>query len=71
MKCSSFLCRPADAADLADKLLRFIALTPQERQAMGQRGRAFMVQNFDEQLVIGRYLEVVQAVAAERSHKSV
>ena len=62
---TGFLCRPADATDLADKLLRFSALTPQERQAMGQRGRAFMAQNFDERLVIGRYLEVVQAVAAE------
>lgn len=63
---TGFLCRPADAQDLADKLLRFIALTPDERQAMGQRGRALMELNFDERLVIGRYLDVVQAVAVER-----
>ncbi len=56
---TGFLCRPADAPDLADKLLRFIALTPEERQAMGLRGRAFVEQNFDERLVIGRYLAVV------------
>jgi glycosyltransferase involved in cell wall biosynthesis len=63
---TGFLCRPADAPDLADKLLRFIALTPEERQAMGQRGREFVEQNFDERLVIGRYLDVVQTVAAEQ-----
>ena len=56
---TGFLCRPADAPDLADKLLRFIAMTPEERQAMGQRGRAFVEQNFDERLVIERYLAVV------------
>lgn len=60
---TGFLCRPADASDLADKLLHFITLTPGQRQAMGQRGRAFVEQNFDEQLVIQRYLEVVRQVA--------
>lgn len=54
-----------DAPDLADKLLRFMALLPEERQAMGERGRAFVEQNFDERLVIGRYLEVVGEVSAD------
>ena len=61
---NGFLCHPADAQDLADKLLRFIALTADQRQAMGQRGREFVEQNFDERVVIGRYLEVVGEVAA-------
>lgn len=63
---TGFLCRPADAPDLADKLLRFIALTPEERRVMGQRGRDFVEQNFDERLVIERYLAVVGQVAATR-----
>jgi len=63
---TGFLCRPADAPDLAEKLLRFVALAPEERRAMGQRGRAFVEQNFDERLVIGRYLAVVGDVAADR-----
>ena len=63
---TGFLCRPADASDLADKLLRFIALAPEERQAMGQRGRAFVEQNFDEQRVIERYLDVVADVGVGR-----
>ncbi|NDP61889.1 glycosyltransferase family 4 protein [Polaromonas sp.] len=63
---TGFLCRPADALDLADKLLRFVALAPEERQTMGLRGRAFVEQNFDERLVIERYLAVVGDVAADR-----
>lgn len=61
---SGFLCRPADAQDLADKLLRFTALTLPARQAMGQQGREWVAQNFAEGLVIGRYLEVVAQMAA-------
>ena len=61
---TGFLCRPADALDLADKLLRFIALMPDEREAMGRRGREHVVQKFDEKLVIGRYLAVVADIAA-------
>lgn len=56
---TGFLCRVADAPDLAATLLRFIALTAEARLAMGQRGREFVEQNFDERRVIGRYLEVV------------
>ena len=64
---SGYLCRPADAPDLTEKLLRFIALTQDQRQAMGQRGRLHVQQNFDEQFVIRRYLAVVQGVAAGKS----
>ena len=60
---TGFLCRPADAQDLADKLLRFMALGSDERQAMGQQGREFVDQNFDERLVIDRYLAVVSEIA--------
>ncbi len=63
---TGFLCQPADAQDLTNKLQRFIALPQQEREAMGQRGRAFAEQNFDERLVLQRYLDVVQAVAADQ-----
>ncbi len=64
---TGFLCRPADAPDLADKLLRFITLTPEARQTMGQHGREFVEQSFDERLVIGRYLEVVAEIAAPQA----
>ena len=36
---SGFLCAPKNAADLAEKMLRVIDMTPTQRAAMGQRGR--------------------------------
>ena len=63
---TGFLCRTADAHDLTDKLLRFIALTPVARAVMGQHGRTFVEQNFDEQQVIQRYLEVVNELVGRK-----
>jgi glycosyltransferase involved in cell wall biosynthesis len=62
---TGFLCRPRDALDLIEKLQQFIALTLGKRRIMGLRGRAFVEQNFDEKIVIGRYLEMVATVALE------
>ena len=61
---TGFLCRTADASDLAEKILRFIALTPDARLAMGQYGRIFMEKNFDERLVIQSYLKLVMKLQA-------
>ena len=61
---TGFLCRTADASDLAEKILRFIAMTPDARLAMGQQGRTFIKQNFDERLVIQSYLQMVNELQA-------
>ena len=61
---TGFLCRTADASDLAEKILRFIAMTPDARLAMGQYGRTFIEKNFDEQLVIQSYLNLVEKLQA-------
>ncbi|GCL63487.1 glycosyltransferase family 4 protein [Pseudaquabacterium pictum] len=53
---TGWLCRTADADDLADRLLRFIDLPLPQRAAMGAAGRAFVEQHFDERQVIDRYL---------------
>jgi glycosyltransferase involved in cell wall biosynthesis len=57
---TGWLCRPADAGDLAERMLRFVALTPADRQAMGAAGRAFMAECFDERAVIARYLALAR-----------
>jgi glycosyltransferase involved in cell wall biosynthesis len=56
---NGLLCRVGDADDLADKLLRMIAMTPEDRELMGQAGRRKMELEFDEKIVIRRYLEVI------------
>ena len=63
---TGFLCRPRDAADLAEKMERMIALTPREREAMGRGGRTKMEREFDEQIVINRYLEVLESIGSPR-----
>lgn len=62
---NGYLCRPQDAADLASKLEQFIALPAAERTAMGLRGRQKMERQFDETIVIERYLAAVRRALGE------
>ena len=57
---NGLLCRVGDASDLAEKLLCMIAMPPEERELMGQAGRRKMEFEFDEKIVIRRYLEVIR-----------
>ena len=61
---TGFICHPRNAQDLANKMRSFMALTGEQRRAMGHRGRAFVEQNFDEQVVLDRYHHVVTAFAS-------
>jgi len=57
---SGFLCRPRDAADLAEKMEQMIALSPEARADMGRYGRLKMEREFDEQIVIRKYLNAIE-----------
>jgi glycosyltransferase involved in cell wall biosynthesis len=59
---TGFLCRPADAKDLTEKLLRFITLNLEQRNMMRKRGRSFVEENFNEKMVIERYLSLIQKI---------
>jgi glycosyltransferase involved in cell wall biosynthesis len=63
---NGFLCRPGDAADLAEKLEMMIELPPRARAEMGRRGRESMEREFDERIVIRRYLEVIGEIVNRR-----
>ena len=56
---SGFLCRVRDARDLADKMRRIAEMTGKEREAMGSAGREKMEREYDERIVIGKYLEEI------------
>jgi glycosyltransferase involved in cell wall biosynthesis len=62
---NGFLCRPRDAADLAAKLERMMALSPQARARMGRSGREKMEREFDERIVIDRYLAIIEEILGE------
>ncbi len=59
---NGYLCRPRDAADLAEKMERMTALSPGELEVMGQRGRQKVEREFDEQIVISKYLDAIQEI---------
>ena len=56
---NGFLCRVKSAPDLADKMIRMAQLAPEQRLRMGAAGRDKVVREFDEGIVIGRYLKAI------------
>ena len=63
---NGYLCQPRDAADLAAKMEQMLSLTHQQRVDMGLRGREKMVAEFDEQIVISKYLAAIEAILGKR-----
>ncbi len=56
---NGYLCQPRDAVDLATKMELMISLSPEERAKMGRHGRVKIESEFDEQIVIVKYLETI------------
>lgn len=60
---TGFLCKPRNAQDLTEKMERMLNLPPEQRAAMGKAGRAKMEREFDERIVIDRYLDVIKEIS--------
>lgn len=65
---TGFLCCLRDAGDLADKMLRMIEMDRCDFEAMGQRGREKMIREFDERIVVNRYLDVLGKITKGRAY---
>lgn len=59
---TGYLCNVADIDDLSDKIISFIKLDYEERYIMGFNARKFVEDNFDESIVINKYLEVIDSI---------
>jgi len=59
---NGLLCKVGDAEDLAEKLIRMIEVPHEDRMQMGLKGRRKMECEFDEQLVIRSYFEVINGL---------
>jgi len=57
---NGFLCEVKNTQDLAYKMEMMLKLTEDERKAMGETGRSKMVNEFDEGIVVGKYLEALK-----------
>lgn len=64
---NGYLCNPKDAVDLAQKMKWVVEFSPEERTAMGLRGRAKVEREFDEQIVIAKYLKAIDSICGQRS----
>jgi glycosyltransferase involved in cell wall biosynthesis len=49
-------------AELAEKMEQMLLLSPEVRSEMGRRGREKVEREFDEQIVIGKYLEAIEGI---------
>jgi glycosyltransferase involved in cell wall biosynthesis len=56
---NGYLCEPRSAKDLAEKMEMFLNLTHIERIEMGKNSRKKIKKEFDESIVINKYLEVL------------
>ena len=56
---NGYLCIPNDAIDLSKKMERIIHLDNAQRHKMGRCGREKMELQFDQQIVIHKYLETI------------
>jgi glycosyltransferase involved in cell wall biosynthesis len=59
---NGYLCKPMDSGDLASKMEELVKLTPEARHEMGRKGREKIEREFDEKIVIGKYLEAIAAI---------
>lgn len=63
---NGLLCKVRDPHDLAEKMLQIIQLSPERRHAMGMAGRRKAITQFDEKLVIAKYLDMIAEIATTR-----
>ncbi|RUM60730.1 MAG: glycosyltransferase family 1 protein, partial [Persephonella sp.] len=62
---NGFLCKVKDAKDLADKMEEMLSLDEETRKLMGKRGREKILKEFDEKIVIKKYLELIRECLIE------
>ena len=59
---NGYLCEMKNAVDLADKMEKMLRLTNEQRNAMGKAGRKKIVKEFDETIIIRKYIDAIDAV---------
>ncbi len=57
---TGFLCPAKDPIALASNFEQLLTLTSEQRDALGQAGRSFISEKFDEKLVIEQYLQMLK-----------
>jgi len=66
---NGFICQPKDIDDLVNKIERFIKLPSEEKIQMGKNGRKVVLKNFDESIIIQKYIDYLNGVFMEKQKK--
>lgn len=59
---NGYLCEPRNVVDLKAKMEKMLLLSEAERVQMGYKGREKVLKQFDEQIVIDRYVKAIEHV---------
>lgn len=59
---NGYLCEVKNTQDLADKMEQMLKLTDEQRIVMGQAGREKIAKEFDEKIVINKYLKAIECI---------
>lgn len=59
---TGLLCKPKDAFDLSLKMEKMLNMSEEDRKKMGELGREKMLREFDESIVINKYIEVMNDI---------
>jgi glycosyltransferase involved in cell wall biosynthesis len=60
---TGFVCRQNDVNSLANCMERFILMSKEERVKMGLESRKHIEENFDERIIIGKYMDKIQSLS--------
>ena len=63
---NGFLCEPRSSESLTEKLELIINMTHQERLAMGEKSRIKIENEFDERIVINKYLDAIKECLSKK-----
>ena len=63
---NGLLCKVKNSHDLADKINLMINLTNEQRLLMGKSGRAKVLEKFDENIVLNKYLASIEELFYEK-----
>lgn len=59
---NGFITRPHNVEDLCNQVRKFLALSKEERSAMGKASRKKVEREFDRQIVVNKYLKEIEQI---------
>lgn len=68
---NGFLCKVKNPIDLAEKMIQMVGLSQEQRMEMGAQGRKKVISQFDENIVIGKYLNAIGQLEVAGKGRSV